>query len=283
LNWKRNGLVALILLTLGGTVVLNYTNYPLLAVLLFWIGSVAVCLSAVALLVQRGKSQPESGRAGRIALVSVIVVFTAMLLGSRLVYVDTFKMSSSSMAPTAEARNILFVDKWGFARTYAYGFNLGIRPAYAAVQGGDVIVFATPKDPDVAFVMRAVGVPGDTVSYRDRRLFVNGIDVRGRQLGDYVRNEEMRTYSRYEERRGKLLYQILLRSEGAPDNAEMRKNFPLMDNCTFAQGSIECKVPEGQYFVLGDNRDNSFDSRFWGFVPASSVIGKVIHVVGAPR
>jgi signal peptidase I len=260
-------------MTLVGTVVLNYVNYPLHAVLLFWIGSVAVCSIAAVFL---GRSR----QGGKAALVSVIVVFSAMLLGSRFVYVDTFKMGSSAMAPTVEARNYMVVDKWGYARTNAYGFDLGTRPAFATVQGGDVIVFATPKNPDVAFAMRAVGVPGDTVTYRDRRLFINGADVRGRQLDGYLRDEEMRMYSRYEERRGKLVYQILLRPEGAPDNAERRVNFPLADNCTFAQGSIECKVPAGHYFVLGDNRDNSFDSRFWGFVPSSSVIGKVIHVFG---
>lgn len=280
MNWKRNMLIGLILLALAGPVVLAYADYPLLAPALFVIASAAVIVVAVILLSQRGKLKPAPGGAGHAALVAVIVVFAGMLFFSRLVYVDAFRMSSSSMAPTVETHSMVIVNKWGHPRMNAFGVDLGTRPAFASVQGDDVIVFAYPKDPSSAFVMRAVGVPGDTVIYRDRRLLINGADVRGRQLDDYLRNEDMRTYSRYEEGRGKQKHQILLRPEERPDFASLREDARFKGNCVFAPGSIECKVPAGHYFVLGDNRDNSMDSRFWGFVPASAVIGKVIYTFG---
>jgi signal peptidase I len=188
-----------------------------------------------------------------------ITVTLALILLVRTFLIDIFRIPSSSMEGTLLVGDILFVNK------LAYGAEVplaGTRlPAMKSPQRGDVVVFDWPVDPTKTFVKRVVGLPGDTLEMRDGRLAVNGrwqterfahrtpstADVMAVQF-DWLRA-------------------ALLPSAYASPGARPTRN---------AWGPLV--VPHHHLFVLGDNRDNSSDSRYWGFVPDSAVRGQPVLI-----
>lgn len=205
-----------------------------------------------------------------IALIAVTALFRAFCY-------EPFRAPSSSMMPAVPLGSNLLVKKWGYGHYSAYQFRLGRREISSPLERGDIIVFDFPSDPTQTFVKRLVGLPGDKIVYRDKHLLVNGVDVRGRELKDYLDDERMTYLKRYQEQLGNVVHDILL-NPGAPawlgDSA-----YGLPSQCSIEHETVQCEVPSGSYFVLGDNRDNSRDSRYWGFVPAALVVGKVVAVI----
>lgn len=182
----------------------------------------------------------------------IIIALFAVVIRSFVV--APFKIPSSSMMPTLEIGDYLFVLR------YSYGFRIpltDIQLLSKQAERGDVAVFVFPEDKSKDYIKRVVGLPGDTVVYQDNRLSVNGREIplvfKARHayfLGD----GSMDVAARYEEQLNGVRHDVL------------RKEFSIRDG--------EWKVPEGHYMVLGDNRNNSRDSRFWGFVPQSYMIGR---------
>src|SRR5256886_1032656 len=211
-------------------------------------------------------------------LVGIGATFAALAFGVRAFLVEPFRFPSESMAPSIEPRAHLIVKKWGYGNYGTYGIHLVRTGMSSGLQRGDIVVFEYPENRSLSFVRRVVGLPGDRISYYTKRLKINDKEIPIRRVGDYVHKDRATPSLQYLERLGDREYTILIEPE-APAVVPPAKAFPLSERCAYAAEGLSCRVPDGHYFVLGDNRDNSSDSRAWGFVPARNMIGKVQYIL----
>ena len=200
----------------------------------------------------------------------IIIVF---LLRSFLF--EPFKIPSGSMIPTLLVGDLILVNK------YHYGVRLPVINIKViegkAVERGDVMVFRYPPKPSLDYIKRVVGVPGDEVAYLNKRLTINGQPVSTSAVPEFFDEDATRYFKQYEESLGSVKHRILNDDE-RPSFVPGVDDFPFRQNCRYSVEGVVCKVPEGHYFMMGDNRDNSLDSRFWGFVPDRNIVGKAIFV-----
>ncbi|MCX8565544.1 MAG: signal peptidase I [Glomeribacter sp. 1016415] len=201
------------------------------------------------------------------------VILVVFLLRSFVV--EPFKIPSSSMLPTLLAGDFILVNKFN------YGIRLPVLNKKIIEnrnpERGDVVVFRYPKDESIDYIKRVIGVPGDTVAYLDKNLTINGQAVRQTPLPDYFDEERISYAKHYQQTIGNKTNAIL-NSPGAPSFIIGADDFPFRDHCTYSNDGVVCKVPPGHYFVMGDNRDNSADSRFWGFVPDRNLVGRAFFI-----
>ena len=203
------------------------------------------------------------------------VILAVFLLRSFLF--EPFKIPSGSMIPTLLVGDLILVNK------FHYGVRLPVINKKIVdnhnPQRGDVMVFRYPLDTSIDYIKRVVGVPGDEVSYRGQQLYLNGEIVPTRPLPDFYNDDSQRYAVQFSEKLGELEHKILADERLQPfyaSNAE--RDFPFRENCAYSANDVTCKVPAGHYFMMGDNRGNSQDSRFWGFVPDRNIVGKAIFV-----
>ena len=171
--------------------------------------------------------------------VEAIILAIVIALFIRTFVIQAYKIPSGSMKPTLQIGDHILVSK----------FNYGIKLPFlrttlipvGAPQRGDIVVFIYPKDPSKDFIKRLIGVPGDTIEIRNKKILLNGLPYNDKN-GVYVDNLVI------------------------PGAVQPRDNF----------GPVT--VPEGSLFVMGDNRDESYDSRFWGFVSKKDVLGKALII-----
>lgn len=193
--------------------------------------------------------------------------------------VEPFKIPSGSMIPTLLVGDFILVNK------YTYGIrlpviNLKILDANDPKRG-EVLVFRYPDNPSMDYIKRIVGLPGDLITYRNKQLIVNDVPVSMEPTGEYayVESELNYVYSRgYVESLNGHSHTIILNPEMPTIQISGVRQFPSHENCDYNNSGFTCKVPPGSYFTMGDNRDSSSDSRYWGFVPERNIVGKAFMV-----
>ena len=200
----------------------------------------------------------------------IIVVF---LLRSFLF--EPFKIPSGSMYPTLWVGDLILVNK------FHYGVRLPVINTKLTegtpVQRGDVMVFRYPPKPSLDYIKRVVGVPGDEVSYLNKKLTINGKPLSKEAQPEFFEQDSMRYIKQFQEKTGEKTHNILNDDE-RPAFINGADDFAFKKNCTYTVEGVTCKVPEGMYFMMGDNRDNSLDSRYWGFVPDKNIVGRAFFV-----
>ncbi len=204
------------------------------------------------------------------------VILIVFLLRSFLF--EPFKIPSGSMVPTLLVGDLILVNK------FHYGVRLPVLNKKILdnkpVQRGDVMVFRYPEDPSTDFIKRVAGIPGDEVAYLNQKLYINGQLAPVQPQGNFY-DEDARVYRPlFLEKLGTKEHKILVDPNAQRFFRADRADgpFPFQDNCRYTIEGVTCKVPAGHYFMLGDNRDNSRDSRFWGFVPDENIVGKAFMV-----
>ncbi len=168
-----------------------------------------------------------------------IIMALVLALVIRTFVIQAFKIPSGSMEPTLEIGDHLLVNKFIYGIKIPFS-SINLFPLKSP-QRGDVIVFIYPPEPDKDFIKRVIAVGGDTVSMVNKKLYINGVEV-------------------------------------ADPHAVYRENTILLGEVQKLDNFGPVTVPKGDLFVLGDNRDHSFDSRFWGFVPLKDVLGKAFTI-----
>jgi signal peptidase I len=186
------------------------------------------------------------------------VVLIVLLLRSFLV--EPFRIPSGSMMPTLLVGDFILVNK------FTYGIRLPVLHTKVIEmnkpQRGDIVVFRFPKDPSVDYIKRVIGLPGDKVAYYQKQLYINDQPINQVSLG---------------------AYQGVKEDESEEDIEHLHENLnPVEHSILITDGQPVIDgvyvVPEGQYFVMGDNRDNSNDSRYWGTVPEANLVGKAFFI-----
>jgi signal peptidase I len=205
----------------------------------------------------------------------ILIVFAL-----RSFVMEPFRIPSGSMIPTLKVGDFILVNKytWGIRLPVA---NLKVREINQP-QRGDVMVFRYPVDPSLDYIKRVVGLPGDKIEYtQDKRLVINGKKVPWKYEHDFDYTKAgLNSVSAklYEEQLGEHKHAVLVQPEDPPVHAEQVRSFQNRANCDYNDRGFVCVVPPGHYFMMGDNRDDSTDSRYWGFVPDENIVGKAFFV-----
>ncbi|MFO1301436.1 MAG: signal peptidase I [Burkholderiaceae bacterium] len=188
---------------------------------------------------------------------------------------EPFKIPSESMLPTLFVGDLILVNK------FSYGVRLPVVHTkvldVGSPQRGDVMVFRFPQDPSVDYIKRVIGLPGDKISYENKRLAINGVEVPLAPAGEFEDRRRLAIYPQYSEKIGDIAHKVLTELD-KPSDIQPVLRFPHFDQCHYHSRGVTCTVPAGHYFMMGDNRENSLDSRFWGFVPERNIVGKAFFI-----
>ena len=206
--------------------------------------------------------------AGLFPVIAAVFVLRSFLF-------EPFKIPSGSMIPTLLIGDLILVNK------FTYGIRLPVINQKItegnAPQRGDVMVFRYPPQPNMDYIKRVVGIPGDEIAYLNKRLTVNGQAVPTSAVADFFDSSVTRYSKQFEEKLGDQPHRLLNNPE-VPAFVQGASDFAYRDQCRYSIEGVVCKVPAGHYFMMGDNRDNSLDSRYWGFVPDANIVGKAFFV-----
>jgi len=234
-------------------------NFALILLLLIIASGIIYLLDVLLLAKKRQQAgiekQPLYIEYARLLFPVLLVVF---LLRSFLI--EPFRIPSGSLKPTLLVGDLIFTNK------YTYGLRMPllhntIVPIHKP-KVGEVVVFRWPVDPSLDYIKRFVGTSGDTVEYKDKVLFINGQEAKQEFIGYTTDSDDGRNSWKVEIRRETI--------NGTSHKIYVRPDIPAHD--------FKITVPKGQYFAMGDNRDDSSDSRVWGFVPDKNIIGKAIMI-----
>ena len=196
----------------------------------------------------------------------ILLVFTL-----RSFLVEPFKIPSGSMMPTLLAGDYILVNKFTYGLRVPILNNTFFETNHP--KRGDVFVFHYPPEPTIDYIKRVVGLPGDKIQYQDKHLIINGkvLDVKFEDNYEYeMQGANIISARRSLEQLGEVQHNILIHDipNQYNDDAPGAK----------LQAGETITVPEGNYFAMGDNRDNSADSRVWGFVSEHNLVGKAFFI-----
>jgi len=217
--------------------------------------------------------------AGLFPVIAVVFVLRSFLF-------EPFKIPSGSMIPTLWVGDLILVNKFHYGVRLRV-INLKITDGNP-VERGDVMVFRYPPKPNLDYIKRVIGLPGDEIAYLNKQLTINGQPAPKTPLPDFFEEDSLRYIKQFEERIPlgdkpdasvtSLRLHRLLNDADRPAFVPGADEFVFKDNCRYTVEGVTCKVPAGHYFMMGDNRDNSLDSRYWGFVPEKNIVGKAFFV-----
>ena len=198
---------------------------------------------------------------------SFFPIFLFVLL-LRAFVVEPFRIPSGSMMPTLLVGDFILVNK------FSYGLRMPVTKTkfldIGEPERGDVVVFRYPKDPRVDYIKRLVGLPGDRIAYREKKLYINGELMPQKPVGWYE------PVGSGERMRG--AFELIEDLEGVEHSILVNPRVPDFGPGCQVLAEGEVTVPEGKYFMMGDNRDNSNDSRCWGFVDERNLVGKAFVI-----
>lgn len=232
----------------------------------FWL-VLATLICGVIVLIYRFVLEQEKDLGNEPMLVDYARSFFPVLLVVVLLrsfVVEPFRIPSGSMIPTLEIGDFIIVKK------YAYGIRLPVINKKIFDTGqperGDIVVFKYPVDPKINFIKRLVGMPGDHIEWTaDKKLFINGKLVGEKEIEPYP----------YATNQGQVMQVRQLEETLSSASGEITHKTIVMPGMSRPG---EYVVPQGHYFMMGDNRDNSSDSRFWGYMPEKYLVGKASFV-----
>lgn len=281
-NWKPNRWVALLLSILLAPFSMLYLSRPRLALFYFlaaifisyaqywltttgntpwlkyvptmWLLGIFCAVHSYRLSKSGAFPLPRNWYSRWYGMLAIMASFLIVVIGGRSFLYEPFRIPANSMSPTLPVGANIIVKKLGFGNYGTFGVSIARMPLSEKIERGDIMVFQFPRNPAVSYVKRIIGLPGDVVSYKSKALYINDVKVKSTLEKDNGLEQVI------EERYGNKSWQTLINPARAPQD--------------FAG-----KVPEHEYFVLGDNRDNSADSRYWGFVPEENLIGKMVYVI----
>jgi len=199
----------------------------------------------------------------------------AVVTAIQLLFLWTF-IAQGMMVPTGSMQNTINIGDRFFANKFIFGRNtplIGSLLPARDIQRGDVIIFKFPQDPAINYVKRVIGMPGDEVRIRGTQVFINGRELPEQRVtvdqigGEYATLPEVATDAAHPDAPYRVYYQTKTESDLEFEAGSER----------YGLGQ-PVRVPDGHYFVMGDNRDNSLDSRYWGFVPRDNIIGHALYV-----
>ncbi len=201
-------------------------------------------------------------------------LFILFLLCFRSIAFEPFRIPSGSMLPTLKVGDFIIVNKMFYGVKVPFSdFSFGgvnSDPIYLwkgeKVRRGDIIVFKFPKDPQVNYIKRVVGLPGERLKIVNKKIYINDKPIATRLTNFVVKEEDLD--SQYSDNNFEYFQSIV---------AGKKFNYQVDKDNYFKVDHEEVTIPEGHYFVLGDNRDFSYDSRYWGFVPHRYVKGKATY------
>ena len=201
-------------------------------------------------------------------VLGIAAVFLSSIYSLRLFVFETYTIPAASMSPTLVVGDTIVVNKWGYGNYRTMGFQVAKTAPSKLPKRGEIFVFQFPLEPHVDYVKRIIGLPGDEIMYRGKVLYFKQACV----------SDPCEEY--------KMIDKTLLDDTKSPnliyEEIIGKNSYRIIENAKRLSAPQVFTVPDGAYFVLGDNRDNSADSRIWGFVPSENIIGKVVYTNGTP-
>lgn len=276
MDWKPNKLIAILLGFLMLPLGMLYIARIKLAFIYFifgmvasitdiWLGSKIQYISFVFMLMiicavhiyyllrnyEPVKNRPLFSR--WYTLISFLMTVLTIVIFFRSFLYEPFKVSSMSMSPILNTGDIIIISKWGYGNYGTFGYSFTKKNITKKLKKGDIIVFEYPENSSTTYVKRIIGISGDTIDYSKGFLSINNKEI----LKEF--KEKNDKYNLYTEHLNEISY-----------------NVKVMPNNSAKSGSVI--VPDKHIFIMGDNRDRSNDSRYFGFIPIKNIIGKVIYV-----
>ncbi len=276
----ENGYLIFILGWVG--VVAEFSDFASILLLFVVISGIILLLDKLFLAKKRGQDQakPHYVHYSREFFPIVLAVFVL-----RAFLFEAYQIPSSSMRPSLTVGDFILVNK------FDYGIRIPLTNKVLIpindVKRGDVVIFKDQEVKNRDLIKRVVGLPGDKIEYYNKRLTINNVPLNYIDDGTYMytRDQHITDMSdqvenkQYIEDLTGVKHKIITNAQFPPLFSQGVKDFPYKSNCSYSgDDGFTCTVPVGHYFMMGDNRDDSEDSRYWGFVPNDALLGKAIYV-----